>query len=435
MKLTPLDIRKQEFAKRVRGVDEEEVQAFLQMVASQWEEIQEGHRHLEDKVRDLEGKLDHYRRVEEALQEALRTARENAKEVVETARKKAQVMLDEAEVMATDVKRDAEEERRKMRRQVARLTQRRDEIVSRLRAFLISEMEILARFEGDDAIGFIKLLPADARAAQGQEPMAVHAATDTGASRKSSRPAQLEDEPVAADEPEPEPVPLPPWAEFEEDDELPSPFEDVPAEATVDQTEEGDLTSPDEFETASRSALQSGPEREAEAEPEPNAEPVLHDEARLIEDDSVGAPGPEVDRRGEGPTIDDQRPLVMTGERREDQAGEARQDSFRTPEDEDLPVTTPSPVTAAVANWFNEHVRSPIRRFTEGQEEDKSATPAAGGGAAQERRGDGADAFPEGGGTLPYEEKHQDAPDEDAEKFTVSSEEVERIRRILKGLD
>lgn len=39
MRLTPIQIRKQEFAKKMRGFDPEEVEAFLTTVASDFEEL------------------------------------------------------------------------------------------------------------------------------------------------------------------------------------------------------------------------------------------------------------------------------------------------------------------------------------------------------------------------------------------------------------
>ena len=39
MKITPLDIRKQSFKKAFRGIDPEEVQAFLEMIAEEFERL------------------------------------------------------------------------------------------------------------------------------------------------------------------------------------------------------------------------------------------------------------------------------------------------------------------------------------------------------------------------------------------------------------
>lgn len=166
MRLTPLDIRKQEFTRTFRGYEAEEVQAFLHMVSSQWEGMLDEQRHLEDRLRELESKLVHYEKVEEALQEALQTARETSRKALENAEQKARLIIMEAEKRAEDIKKDAETERHQIKREAAKLSGRRNEIVARLRAFLMSEMELLARFEGDDPIGFIKLLPTDERRLQ-----------------------------------------------------------------------------------------------------------------------------------------------------------------------------------------------------------------------------------------------------------------------------
>ena len=163
MKLTPLDIRKQEFDKSLRGYDPSEVRNFLDIVATQWEEIADERRRLEDKVSDLHNKLEHYERVEEALQEALQTARENAEDKIKNAEREAELIVNEAKAEAREIRQEAKEERDQLQRRTQRIDDRRGEIVARLRSFLMAEMELLARFEGDDPIGFIKLLPTEER--------------------------------------------------------------------------------------------------------------------------------------------------------------------------------------------------------------------------------------------------------------------------------
>lgn len=161
MRLTPLDIRKQEFSRGLRGFDAEEVQAFLQMVSEQWEELLDENRRRDEKIRELENKMAHYEKVEEALQEALQTARETARNARENAEERAALLLEQAEAKAQEIKRDAEHERHQIKREAAKLSGRRSEIVTRLRAFLTSELELLARYEGDDPAGFIRLLPGE----------------------------------------------------------------------------------------------------------------------------------------------------------------------------------------------------------------------------------------------------------------------------------
>lgn len=188
MRLTSLDIRKQEFTRGFRGYDADEVNAFLQMVSSQWDEILDDSRRKDEKIRDLENKMVHYEKVEEALQEALQTARETSRKALQNAEDKARLIVDEAERRAEDIKRDAEQDRYQIKRETAKLSGRRSEIVTRLRAFLMSEMELLARFEGDDPVGFIKLLPAEERRMR-QIPLDTHSPDERSESRG---PAQQE---------------------------------------------------------------------------------------------------------------------------------------------------------------------------------------------------------------------------------------------------
>ena len=163
MKLTPLDIRKQEFQRSFRGFDRDEVRNFLDIVATQWDEMANEQRRLEARVRELENKLDHYEKVEEALQEALQTARENAEQKIQNAEDKAALIIEQAEANAKTITQEAREANERLKRETSTIDDRRGEIVARLRAFLMSEMELLARFTGDDPVGFIKLLPAEER--------------------------------------------------------------------------------------------------------------------------------------------------------------------------------------------------------------------------------------------------------------------------------
>jgi cell division initiation protein len=161
MKLSALDIRKQEFAKVFRGYDPEEVDSFRHMLSQQWHLLTEDVRRLEQRIHDQSEKLEHYRKVEEALEEALQTAREGAKERLEQAERRAQTAVHDAEAKsealvqraeqrAQRMLAEAEELRRQARRTYAEATLRRNEIVKRLRSLLASELELLEDFEATE---------------------------------------------------------------------------------------------------------------------------------------------------------------------------------------------------------------------------------------------------------------------------------------------
>ena len=214
MRLTPLDIRKQEFTRGFRGFEPEEVYAFLQMVSRQWEEILDDQRRTEQRVRELEAKLVHYERVEEALQEALQTARDSSRIALENAQQKAKLVIGEAEATAVEIKKEAEQDRHQIKREAAKLSGRRNEIVARLRAFLLSEMELLARYEGDDPVGFIRLLPSEEqrlRKAGEKKSDQAEASSDTEQEQQAHDPAASPEPRVTFRQerpPEPDQVPL-----------------------------------------------------------------------------------------------------------------------------------------------------------------------------------------------------------------------------------
>ncbi len=170
MKLTPLDIRKHEFGKRMRGYDPEEVRPFLEMLSQQWEELQDELRHARERVRDIENKVAHYEKVEVALQEALEAAKSSAQRTQAHAEERARLIIEEAELKAEQILREADQDRFKLRQDVSKLTHRHAEVTARLRHFLMAELEVLAQHEDERPIGFMKLIPArDKEAADARE--------------------------------------------------------------------------------------------------------------------------------------------------------------------------------------------------------------------------------------------------------------------------
>lgn len=147
MKITALDIRKQEFARAFRGYDPEEVDSFLHVISMGWQEMVDELRRCEEKISEQQMRLDHYTNVEEALGDALQTARTSARETVENAERKAAAILEGVEDKVIRLQKEADEHRLDMKRETARYAVRQQEIVAKLRSFLVSEMEMLHHFE------------------------------------------------------------------------------------------------------------------------------------------------------------------------------------------------------------------------------------------------------------------------------------------------
>lgn len=150
MKLTALEIKQQTFEKSMRGYDTGEVQAFLNLVANEWEHMFIKTRELEDQIMKLNDKLKHYERVEQALHETLQTAKDSAENKLAGAKKEAKNMMEKAEMEADAIVREAHQKRQQIRQSILRLLDRREEVIGGIRSYLEMAQESLQQFSKDE---------------------------------------------------------------------------------------------------------------------------------------------------------------------------------------------------------------------------------------------------------------------------------------------
>ncbi|PYE56240.1 DivIVA domain-containing protein [Deinococcus yavapaiensis] len=97
MKLTPLDIRHQEFATAITGYNRKAVRAFLADVASQMEDLLRENLAQQERVLDLERRVEAYRTGEEELKRTLVSAERISAEMRSSAQRETELLLREAE--------------------------------------------------------------------------------------------------------------------------------------------------------------------------------------------------------------------------------------------------------------------------------------------------------------------------------------------------
>lgn len=151
MKLTALEIKQQKFEKSLRGYDTSEVHAFLDLISNEWEHLVTKNKELEKKLDQMEEKIKHYERVEEALHETLQTAKESAEQKLSGARKDARNKIEKAEIEADSIIREATQQRQQIRQSILRLLDRRKEIIGGIRSYLELARESLDQFSKDEA--------------------------------------------------------------------------------------------------------------------------------------------------------------------------------------------------------------------------------------------------------------------------------------------
>lgn len=149
MKLTPLDIKKQEFKKIMRGYDPVEVDTFMDMVANEFEEVLKQQKDMRDRSIELDTQLKDYRQIEKTLQQTLLQAQEVTGRTYESARKEAEVIVKDAESKAARIVEQAHSELVRINKELAELRIRRESLVGRMRVLLSAELDLLKTLESE----------------------------------------------------------------------------------------------------------------------------------------------------------------------------------------------------------------------------------------------------------------------------------------------
>ena len=152
LKLTPLEIRKQEFKKGLRGFDPVEVQTFLEMVSEQYEQLQEENKDFSRKILELETRLRSYQDNDKTLRDTLFNMQEVKKQSEEASKRQADLHIKEAELKALEILESARKESRKIREEVNWLKSQKESFINRIRHVLVSQIELLSVMELDDVL-------------------------------------------------------------------------------------------------------------------------------------------------------------------------------------------------------------------------------------------------------------------------------------------
>src|SRR5262245_31349224 len=99
MKIGPVDIRNHSFVKRaMRGLDESEVRAYLELVADGLQEAILETEELRGRIDRLEREVEQYRKLEQSLRDSLLSASKMTDDRLAQAEKEAQIIIKDAEV-------------------------------------------------------------------------------------------------------------------------------------------------------------------------------------------------------------------------------------------------------------------------------------------------------------------------------------------------
>jgi len=135
MRLTPVDIRQQQFTvKTFRGFDPREVDAFLNDVAEDYEGLLRDNATLREQLHGYEERSRTVTETEKMLKDTLVTTQRLADEMKESAKRDAQLALREASLNAEKLMEEARSEEAKLRVEIQSLKRLRRQLIEELRA-------------------------------------------------------------------------------------------------------------------------------------------------------------------------------------------------------------------------------------------------------------------------------------------------------------
>ena len=159
MKISPMDIQRQVFSTRLRGFDQEEVRAFLAVVAEEVAALQRDKDTVEQQLRHLEQIVGEHRERETILKNTLLTAQKASEDIRESARKEAETVVKQAELQGDRLLELAQARAHEVERGILDLRAHRSAIRTDVRALLTRLTHVLdlqEEAEVEDNLRFLK---------------------------------------------------------------------------------------------------------------------------------------------------------------------------------------------------------------------------------------------------------------------------------------
>lgn len=143
MKLTALDIEQQRFKRTWRGYEPSEVHRFLDLVGQQMVEHNREMLELRQELKRTQRDLADMRDREDALKEAMLTAKHAIENCRESAQKESQLILGEAELRAEKLLQHAQSKSTELMEDISDLRRQRVRLIAELRGVINTHVRLL----------------------------------------------------------------------------------------------------------------------------------------------------------------------------------------------------------------------------------------------------------------------------------------------------
>ena len=160
MKITPLEIRQKTFEKAFRGLDKDEVNAFLLSLSHEWERMVDDNKNSKIKLEQAEKEVQKLREVENTLFRTLKTAEDTSASVIDQANKTAELHMREVQMSSDGLMNEA---KRSARIIIENADEKAREILEEMQKEVkeIEENYRIIENQRDNMISQLKLLSGD----------------------------------------------------------------------------------------------------------------------------------------------------------------------------------------------------------------------------------------------------------------------------------
>ena len=178
--LTPLDVRRYDFGKSLRGYDPERVEQFREQVATELERLARQIQDLEGKARGFNDQLRQFRERDKALNDALVSAQQLRTDIREQTEREAQLIIREARSTAERQAEEARSELRRIEEALVSMERSRRAFLAQLRVICERQLAEIGAAEASPATltaHIIDALAPDGRGAAGTTPQSIQPPT------------------------------------------------------------------------------------------------------------------------------------------------------------------------------------------------------------------------------------------------------------------
>ncbi|MCP4162719.1 MAG: DivIVA domain-containing protein [Deltaproteobacteria bacterium] len=143
MKLTPMDIQQQKFTTRVRGFDSQEVDRFLEEVASGFEELLHENEDYRKEIQNLKLESQEYKNREETFKRIMLNSQKVIDQMKDNANKSSDLIIAKAEVSAEHIVSAAHKTLAKLHDEIAELKRQHAQFEIKIKSAIESHTKLL----------------------------------------------------------------------------------------------------------------------------------------------------------------------------------------------------------------------------------------------------------------------------------------------------